>query len=295
MKKSQLILILLFTCSFNVNTFQKKKLTYQNIAILADLSSRIHSQKYPLKDIVEIHNLIQYFRNSCVKPSKKIGDRSCLSFSLFTASNPIYIDVDSFKNNISEKQRFVNSTGNYLKNGLDYRLVSFENHIKSAYRNVDNPGLDLISILVDKIEKGNILKKGYKINDGFETTEISFDNHIYLFTDGYLEYSRIAKQQNNQFYFGESEIKKIRKYCTVNNVDVETALVQVKSLGLPAVKIKNNQNLHLHVFETHERDKDIKYQTYKYPIGIRDNEILEAIWKKWAIESGFKSFEWRKY
>jgi hypothetical protein len=53
--------------------------------------------------------------------------------------------------------------------------------------------------------------------------------------------------------------------------------------------------IYLHVWETHERDKNIVSQTYKYPIGLRDNEILQAVWKKWAQESGFKGFEWKKY
>ena len=60
-------------------------------------------------------------------------------------------------------------------------------------------------------------------------------------------------------------------------------------------KNKKNQLVKLHIFETHERDKNDKLQTYKYPIGQRDNEILEAVWRKWATESGFKSLEWKKY
>jgi hypothetical protein len=47
--------------------------------------------------------------------------------------------------------------------------------------------------------------------------------------------------------------------------------------------------------ETHERDKDDIEQRYKNPIGMRDNEILEAVWRKWAKESGFKNIKWKKY
>jgi hypothetical protein len=39
----------------------------------------------------------------------------------------------------------------------------------------------------------------------------------------------------------------------------------------------------------------MKFMTYKFPKGLRDNEILEGVWQKWAKESGFKTFEWKKY
>jgi hypothetical protein len=44
----------------------------------------------------------------------------------------------------------------------------------------------------------------------------------------------------------------------------------------------------LHTYETHERDKDDKMQITKHS-AQRDNEILEAVWRKWALDSGFKS------
>ena len=51
---------------------QNKNLTYQNIVILSDLSSRIDNK--PQKDTAEIHKIVQYFKNECVKPGeKKIG------------------------------------------------------------------------------------------------------------------------------------------------------------------------------------------------------------------------------
>jgi hypothetical protein len=66
-------------------------------------------------------------------------------------------------------------------------------------------------------------------------------------------------------------------------------------LCLPPSESRNNKYLNLHILETHERDFDTRNQAYKHPKGLRDNEILETVWRKWAIESGFKSFEWKKY
>lgn len=269
---------------------QNKHLTYQNIVILSDLSSRIDNK--PPKDTDEIHKIVQYFKNECVKPGKKIGDKSSICFSSFSDKVIATIDIDKVKN-LGEKQQFINSTGKYQNNGLTYQIGDFEQKVKSAYANIRNKGLDLISILIEKIENEPIVKKDTYLTDGIDTTYINYDNHIYIFTDGYLEY--LNKSTNNQFYFGSSEIDKVRQYCKTNNVDIATALKDNSSLCLPKVTNDKNQFINLHILETHERDKNSKLQTYKNPTGLRDNEILEAVWRKWATESKFKSFEWKKY
>lgn len=269
---------------------QNKHLTYQNIVILSDLSSRIDNK--PPKDTDEIHKIVQYFKNECVKPGEKIGDKSSICFSSFSDKAIATIDIDKVKN-LGEKQQFINSTGKYQNNGLTYQIDDFEQKVKSAYANIRNKGLDLISILIEKIENEPIVKKDTYLTDGVDTTFVNYDNHIYIFTDGYLEY--LNKSTNKQFYFGSSEIDKVRQYCKANNVDIKTALDSNKTLCLSPIKNNKNQFVNLHILETHERDKNTKLQTYNNPTGLRDNEILEAIWRKWATESNFKSFEWKKY
>jgi hypothetical protein len=108
-----------------------------------------------------------------------------------------------------------------------------------------------------------------------------------------LEY--LNEDANRQFYFGSEEIDKVRQFCKKNNLNVTQALETNSSLSLPPIKSKKNQYVNLHILETHERDKNDTLQTYKHPTGLRDNEILEAVWRKWASESGFKSFDWKKY
>lgn len=269
---------------------QNKKLTYQNIIILSDLSSRINNK--PPKDIEEIHKIVQFFKNECVKPGEKIGDKSCIYFSSFSDKLIASIDIEKIKN-LSEKQQFINSTGKYQSNGLAYHIDYFEQKVKSAYTTTRNKGLDLISVLINKIENETIIKENTFLTDGIDTTFVNYENHVYAFTDGYLEY--LNKSENNQFYFGSSEIDKVRQFCKANNVDIMKALEINSSLCLPLNKSRKNQYINLHVLETHERDKNDKLQTYKNPTGQRDNEILEAVWRKWAKESGFKSFDWKKY
>ncbi|MCO5231820.1 MAG: hypothetical protein M9958_11775 [Chitinophagales bacterium] len=280
-------IVFLFSCG---SESQNKHLKYQNIVILSDLSSRIDNK--PPKDIEEIHKIVQYFKNECVKPGEKIGDKSSICFSSFSDKVIATIDIDKIKN-LGDKQQFINSTGKFQGSGLTYQIDDFEKKVKSTYTNIRNKGLDLISILIEKIENEPIIKKDTYLTDGVDTTFVNFDNHIYIFTDGYLEY--INKRANNQFYFGSSEIDKVRQYCKSNNVDIKTALDSNKTLCLTPIKNDNNQLVNLHVLETHERDKNDKLQIYKHPLGQRDNEILEAVWRKWATESGFKSFEWKKY
>jgi hypothetical protein len=105
----------------------------------------------------------------------------------------------------------------------------------------------------------------------------------------------VNKKENSQFYFGVNEIKQIRDYCKSKKVTVNKALEQNSTFSIPPVREEKNKLIKLHVFETHERDKNEKLQTYQFPKGVRDNEILEAVWRKWAKESGFISFEWKKY
>jgi hypothetical protein len=281
--------IILFT-SCTGSEPQNKFLTYQNIIILSDMSSRLNNM--PQKDIDEIYRILDYFKNECVKPGEKIGDKSSISFSVFSQKVAASIDIDQIKN-LGEKQSFINSTGKYKNSGLEHELVNFKARVKTAYDTIRNPGLDLISILIEKIENESIVKENTYLTDGIDTTNICYSNHIYIFTDGYLEY--LNKSTNLQFYFGSSEINKVRQYCIINNVDITTALKMNKSLNIPPFKSDKNKYINLHIQETHERDKNIELQTYKYPTGQRDNEILEAVWRKWAKESGFMSFEWDKY
>lgn len=273
-----------------VSESKNKHLTYQNIVILSDFSSRLKNK--PPKDIEEIQKIIQYFRNECVKPGEKIGDKSSISFSAFSDKTAIKIDISEFKK-LGEKQRFINSTGEFKNSGLDQRLKEFENKVKDVYAKTRNQGLDLISILVDKLDKEPIVKQDFYVTDGVDTTFINYDNHIYIFTDGYLEY--INRGINKQFYFGSAEIKKIRSYCNANKVSILKALENNPSLCLPPYKGKMNRFVKLHILETHERDKNDRLQIYKHPIGQRDNEILETVWKRWARESGFKDLTWDKY
>jgi hypothetical protein len=110
---------------------EKKKLTYQNIIIMSDLSDRIEptingsvpNQQYPPKDIYEIHKILKFFKDECVKPGEKIGDKSCISFSTFSNESIASIDVDKIKDLIA-KQQFINSTGKYQNIGLDNELCS---------------------------------------------------------------------------------------------------------------------------------------------------------------------------
>jgi hypothetical protein len=290
-------LVLLQSC---IPEAQNKSLTYQNIIILSDLSDRIEptingcipNQQYPSKDIEEIDIILNFFKVECVKPGEKIGDKSCISFSTFSNDSIACIDIGKIKN-LRAKQQFINSTGKYQNNGLKNEIDLFKQKVKNAYTNIRNKGLDLISVTIDKIENKSIIKNNTILTNGLDSTFINYENHIYIFTDGYLEYK--GKNSNSQFYFGYLEIEKIRQYCIAQKVNIDKALKDNRSLCIPAVKNNKNKFVNLHVLETAERDKNTKLQTYKNPTGLRDNEILEVVWRKWAKDSEFKSFEWEKY
>jgi len=281
------LVLLQFSCN---NESENKYLTYQNIVIISDMSSRLNNK--PSKDSEEIHKIVHFFKDDCVKPGKKIGDKSSISFSPFSEKTVTSIDLDNYKT-LVEKQSFINSTGKYKNNGLSQKIEDFETKIKETYANTENQGLDLISVLMEKIENEPIIKKDTSFINGRDTTFIKYENHIYIFTDGYLEYQN--KKGNSQFYFSDSEIDRVRQFCKSNKVNVLKALEKNKSFCLPAEKSNTYKHINLHILETHERDKNDQLQSYKHPKGIRDNEILKAVWGKWVADSGFKSFDWKKY
>ena len=269
---------------------QNKHLNYQNIIILSDMSSRLDNR--PQKDIDSILKILQFFKTECVKPGEKIGDKSCISFSAFSEKTAAVIDITKIKK-IGTKQRFINSTAEYQKCGLNQKITDFESIVNNIYSTRRNEGLDLISLLIEKISNEPFIKKESYLTDGIDTTYVNYENHIYIFTDGYLEYR--GKNTNSQFYYGNSEIEKVRQYCKDNKVTILKALESDTSLCLPTCNNKLNKYINLHILETHERDKNLISQAYNNPTGQRDNEILEAVWRKWAKDSGFKDLSWSKY
>ena len=157
---------------------QNKYLTYQNIVILSDMSSRLDNR--PQKDINEIVKIVQFFKTECVKPGEKIGDKSCISFSAFSEKTASTIDISKIKN-LGEKQRFINSTAEYQKCGLNQQITNFNSIVKSVYATTRNPGLDLISLLIEKISNEPIVKEDTYLTDGIDTTYLRYENHVYIF------------------------------------------------------------------------------------------------------------------
>ncbi|RZL34571.1 MAG: hypothetical protein EOP00_31390, partial [Pedobacter sp.] len=143
MKKILAILAAIILIASCMPESQNKHLTYQNIAIISDMSSRIRNMQFPQKDTKEIHNIVQYFKNECVKPGEKIGDKSSISFSAFSEKNITSIDLDKIKD-LGDKQSFINSTGKYQLCGLTQKLEEFEDSIKIKYRTSSDFGLDLL-------------------------------------------------------------------------------------------------------------------------------------------------------
>src|SRR5205085_2283748 len=123
--------------------YENKHLTYQNIVILSDLSSRL--DKRPQKDTNEIFRIVSYFKSECVKPGEKIGDKSSISFSALSDTVAASIEINQIKT-LADKQGFINSTDKYEKNGLEQKLKEFKNAVTSVYNTIRNPGLDLISM-----------------------------------------------------------------------------------------------------------------------------------------------------
>ena len=264
-------------------------LEYNNILIYSDLSSRM--EKSP-NDTVIIGQLIDYFRNECVKPGIKVNDRSSISFSRInyfkSKCSSVKIDIGEIKS-LEEKQSFVNDKS---KNGnLSDTINNFKNVVKCNYKEHDFGGLDILSLIYNEINSGNIVKKPSQIIGENDTTKINYHNHLFIFTDGYLEYDK--DNGNNQFFFGEPQIENLRQYCIKNHISLKDAIKNKPGFKLRPLKSEYNQLVNLYVLETYDRGLDIESGTLKNTGELSDNNILKTIWQVWAEESGFKGFVWK--
>ena len=280
-------LFILMAC--NKKPKERLVLKYNNILIYSDLSSRM--DKSP-NDSIIINQIFDYFVSSCVMPKTKINDRSSLFYSKVNSYNSPCkglnkIDISDIKMG-QERQQYVNDKNTERSLSLD--LKKMREYIQCSYDVRDQYGLDILSLLHQQIEIGTNIKKTIFLKGEHDTTEVQFVNHLFLFTDGYLEFTRT--EGNNKLYFGENEIKKVREYCKNNNTSPYDAICKNRTFKLLPLKSINNQFINLYVLETYDRQINPINGTIKNSGPLSDNNILKAVWEIWAKESGFKNFVW---
>lgn len=286
------LILLGFTNCTNCRREPKNEITnYNNILIYSDLSSRM--DKNP-NDKILINELLTYFEKECVKPGEKIGDNSSINFSKINAYNTncetAKIDLTEIEK-VEDKQAFVN---NKSKDNLKKRLKEFSAIVNCNYQEKDKGGLDILSLLHGTINEGNSIKQPIvqALPNGDKYTK-NFINHMFLFTDGYLEYN--TDGIGKKYYFGSEQIESVREFCIKNNVSPEKAIENVKNhLKLTPLRSENNKLINLYILETDDRGFNKQQGTQKNSGPLSDNNILQAAWKIWAKESGFKNFVWKQ-
>jgi hypothetical protein len=284
-----LLIVLLEGCKVDIPTESSNVLEYDNILIYSDLSSRMN--KSP-DDSMIIEQVVDYFIKDCVKPGIKVNDRSSLSYSrinYFNSNCPAgKVDIDEIKN-LEEKQLFVNNKSK--QKNLNESIQDFKKAVQCSYGERDKGGLDILSLIYNEVNGGNHIKKPSLLLGESDTTQIKYDNQLFVFTDGYLEFSK--EDGNAAFYFGQSEIDRVRKFCMINKVSPEDALKNNPSWKLRPLKCENNKLVNLYVLETSDRGLNAQKGTLKYTGDLSDNNILKTAWELWAAESGFKHFIWK--
>lgn len=265
------------------------RLNYENIAIYSDLSNRM--SKNP-NDKVVIDQIKKYFVDDCVKPGKKLNDRSSLSFSRMNFFNSqcgtSKIDIEAV-GGLEEKSRFVNNKGQGPT--LKKALAEFTEGVNCSYLETDLVGLDILSLLYNEVNSGIPIKFSKSVFDGSDSTIFAFRNHIFIFTDGYLEFSK--ESGNLSLYFGRPEIDKVRALCAQKGQSPLEVLSSCPNLRLMPLKSENNSLVNLYVLETGDRGLLEEAGTLEYSGDLSDNNILQTAWKLWAIESGFRQFSWK--
>ena len=289
------LIILLIGVSFltlegcDIPKEETETLEYNNFMIYSDLSSRL--DKSP-NDLMVINQLIDYFKSECVKPGVKVNDRSSINFSRVnffkSKCQSAKIDIEEIKS-LEEKQSFVNGS---KSPNLSTAIADFKSSLECNYREKDNGGLDILSLIYNEINSGNHIKKPTSIIGESDTTVINYQNHLFIFTDGYLEFSK--KEGNVEFYFGQPEIEKVRRHCIENKTSVKDAINSNLKFKLRPLKSENNKFVSLYVMETYDRGFNQQKGTLKYTGDLSDNNILKTLWEIWAEESEFKHFVWKQ-
>jgi hypothetical protein len=287
---SILLLATLCGCKFDIPNDEPDIIEYDNIMIYTDLSSRMN--KNP-SDTLVIDQVVNFFVTGCVKPGIKVNDRSAISFSRANHQRSncpsTKIDIGQFKN-LEEKQQFVNDK---LENsGLSRTVLEFKNNIRCNYQERDNGGLDLLSLIYQEVNSGNHIKKPEYLYSENDTTTLYYNNHLFLFTDGYLEYSTTTGSKD--FYYGEPQLEILRKHCRSNKVSPEEAIKNNSQFKIRPLVSEYNKFVNLYILETDDRGFNIQKGTLKNTGDLSDNNLLRLVWKVWAEESGFKNFEWKQ-
>ena len=283
-------LILLFTGSSCLVEPTSDTIVYNNLSIYSDISNRLD---HAPNDSIIIEQLIQYFIEDCVKPGIKINDRSAISFSKLNNFNSNCrrgrVDLNNFKENLNDKQQFVNNTSS---TNLNTAIDELRESILCSYKERDLRGLDIVSLLRHEIANGLCNKDSKTIITQYDTTYLNYENHLFLFTDGYLEFRK--KGADSDFYFGYKEIDRIRRRMKkTGETDITEFLIAHPEYSIPFVDHSNAKDIHLYVLETYDRGINKKYGTIKNAGPLSDNNILKHVWEFWAENSGFKSFTWR--
>ena len=264
---------------------EKLELEYHNIMIYADLSNRL--DKDP-NDSTIIEQLIAYFEKECVKPKTKINDRSSIYFSRLNhyESNcrPHKIDIEA-REKLEEKQKFVNKE-------LRTELNKLRATVACNYMERDSGGLDLVMLIYNELRNGLHIKTDKIIIGEYDTTAHKYYNHLFILTDGYLEFSN--RDVSQDYHFSSSQIGRIRRRCIRENISPAQAIMTDSSFRIKALPPNENIGLvNLYILETDDRSFDPNSGTYQYSLELSDNEILRHVWQKWAEDSGFRSFTWK--
>lgn len=283
------ILVFVYGCKLDIPNDEPDKIEYDNIMIYSDLSDRM--DKNP-SDTLVINQIVDFFVSGCVKPGIKVNDRSAISFSRANHQRSncpsTKIDIGQFKN-LEEKQRFVNNKNE--NSNLSKAILEFKSSVSCNYLERDYGGLDLLSLIYQEVNTGNHIKKPEYLISETDTTTLYFHNHLFIFTDGYLEYSTATGSAD--FYYGEPQIKALRKYCRANKLSPEEAIRNNPQFKIRPLGSENNKYISLYILETDDHGFNVQKGTLKNTGDLSDNNILRLVWKVWAKESGFKDFVWK--
>jgi hypothetical protein len=277
---------LFVSCKTNneINIEKTDKLILHNIIIISDVTNRITSWPKPIHDTVIIDNLIDYFNQEIIRPGILTNPRHIIQFynlNPFKQSNCngiSKIDLFGMRNSI-EKSKYVNSKS--IGNTLNNDLLNLKETIQCQYKTQDKSGDILNSLNQIFVLDENIMNSQPKYDSILEASQV-WENDVFLFTDGYLEFNNM---KNSKFSTPSSKIIEIRKLCLQNKKNPTDILDTYPNLKIEPILNKAFNHIKLHILETYDRGIDKTTGISKE--AISDEIILKSLWNKWALESGF--------
>lgn len=283
-----LVLISTIACKPNV-TEDLVEIKHFNFLIASDLTNRVDKKenRKSVHDTLLINAIVNTYVEIILPYKRSIGQKDKLAYSRISNLNRLQadrlysIDLTRFQNQ-GERIKYLK------KGGFTKDIKAFKESIAANYQDRNTYSGDILKFFKLGI---NALNTELEISEnvlGSTTYKNSYQNVLFLFTDGYIEagnYDRAkACEANRCRFLNDAFIHEIRMVAERKGISVKQ-VIEEEDYGLVPVNNPLLKNWEIVVLEMDDRSLT---RSGSSSYLVSDLEIAQAIWAKWLYESGFK-------